>query len=274
MVYRFYLVLFSLLFITGIAKADERDKKHNFYQQRYRGWLWFEDKEKQAKKQQQKLVIIKKTKERLAKFKAERDIERFKEELSGLKYMMLRYPDNIYHVLRYKQKEAIMLNNALLLAETTRMVNFLNPDLNDELANPLNLYGRRIKQEIDIKQQKQILTKLASKVELFLFFSNSCPYCETLSKHLASFAKEYNFKVEAISLDGSNNKYFKTYHDKALAEALQLKVMPTVIAVTKDSRSRFELARSAVSISDLEEKSLLLAKWLNYIPQTTREDAY
>ncbi|NRB10199.1 MAG: conjugal transfer protein TraF [Rickettsiaceae bacterium] len=262
--YRLGLLLFSLLFMVKVVDASNKNinKKRDFYQQRYRGWLWFEDKEKKLAKQQKELIISKKVKEELAGVQARKDIEQFKEELARLKYMMLRYPNNINHVLRYKQKEAIMLNNALLLAETTRMVNFLNPNLNDELANPLNLYGRRIKQEIDTAKQKQILIKLAKEVELFLFFSNRCPYCMTLNKHLAFFAKKYNFKVEAISLDGSINKYFKTYHDKALAKALKLEVMPTVIAVTKDSKIRFELARGAVSISDLEEKSLLLAKKL------------
>jgi hypothetical protein len=38
--------------------------------------------------------------------------------------------------------------------------------------------------------------------------------------------------------------------------------MPTVIAVTNDSRIRFELARGAVSVADLEENALLMAKYL------------
>ena len=36
--------------------------------------------------------------------------------------------------------------------------------------------------------------------------------------------------------------------------------MPTVIAVVNESRQRFELARGGVSVVDIEEKALLLAK--------------
>lgn len=44
--------------------------------------------------------------------------------------------------------------------------------------------------------------------------------------------------------------------------------MPTVIAVVNDTRERFELARGAVSIADLEDKALLLAKYLGVAGQT------
>ena len=39
--------------------------------------------------------------------------------------------------------------------------------------------------------------------------------------------------------------------------------MPTVIAITRDSKQRFELARGAVSIPDLEDKALLLVEILD-----------
>ena len=38
--------------------------------------------------------------------------------------------------------------------------------------------------------------------------------------------------------------------------------MPTVIAVVNESRQRFELVRGGVSVVDIEEKALLLAKHL------------
>jgi DUF4097 and DUF4098 domain-containing protein YvlB len=49
------------------------------------------------------------------------------------------------------------------------------------------------------------------------------------------------------------------------------KVMPTVIAVTNDSSVRFELTRGAVSIADLEEKSLLMAKRMKELEEDYKE---
>ena len=65
-----------------------------------------------------------------------------------------------------------------------------------------------------------------------------------------------------MAQDNSTSSYFKTHNNPAIIKQLQLSVMPTVIAVTKDSSMRFELARGAVSIPDLEDKALLLAEFL------------
>ena len=59
------------------------------------------------------------------------------------------------------------------------------------------------------------------------------------------------------------SSYFKTHASRKLIKALGLEVMPTVIAVVNDTRQRFELARGAVSVADLEEKALLLVNYLD-----------
>jgi thiol-disulfide isomerase/thioredoxin len=250
----FLLIIFQLLPNFAFAK-------NRFFEERYRGWLWFEEKEQQldvkdlGKKQAGEL-----TKEEMEQ--AKRENEQFKEELELLRHVMIRYPDNLEHVRRYKEKEKVMLENSMKLSYSFAMTNFLNPDIADQLQNPQNLYGRRAKKEIDEQTNAAKLKEVATKVELFLFFKGGCGYCTVLEKHLARFASRHGFKVEAISEDGTMSKLFKTHYNKALIEQLALEQMPTVIAVTNDSRIRFELARGAVSVADLEENALLMAKYL------------
>jgi conjugal transfer pilus assembly protein TraF len=234
----------------------------SFFDQRYRGWIWFEEQERietNAKLKQ-------KTTEELAKkadyAKAREEVERFAEELEELKYMMIRYPENIEHTRTYRKKEAEMLSNALKLATTDRMKNFYYPNDFNLLQNPQNLYGRRIKEDIDKQTNTDQIKEFAASVELFLFFSSSCPYCLQIEPVLADFVAKYGFKCEAVSLDGSTSRYFKTHQDQGLATQLELKQTPTVIAVTNDSGIRFELIRGAASLADLEEMSLLGNKYL------------
>jgi hypothetical protein len=233
---------------------------NSFFDQRYRGWLWFEEKEKPTPPE----TLDKNrefTREEMIEIKEQN--EKFKEELELLKHVMIRYPDNIEHVRRYKEKEKIMLSNAMKLSHSFLMTNFLNPDIANQLEAPQNIYGRKALKENEEKQKSQKLKNLAKKVELFLFFQGDCNHCELLEKHLARFANIHGFKVEAVSQDGIKSKYFKTHTNKELIEQLQLKEMPTVIAVTNDSKIRFELARGAVSVADLEDSSLLMGKYLD-----------
>ena len=237
----------------------------NFFEQRYRGWLWFEEKEQDESKNKDLMNAQKSSylpsKEEIEKAKL--DNEKFKEELAGLRHLIVRYPDNLEFIRLYKEKEKEMLDGAMILASNFAMVNFLSPDIADQLKNPQNIYGRNALKAEKEKQDREIIKSLTAKVELFIFRMGDCGHCLLLEKHLSSFAKKYGFKVEAVSQDNSESLYFKTHNNPALIKKLALTVMPTVIAVTKDSSQRFELARGAVSIPDLEDKALLLAKFLN-----------
>jgi len=185
-----------------------------------------------------------------------------------MRHMMIRYPENLDYVVMYKKKEQEMHEGARKLSRSWVMANFLNPDMTDELENPQNIYGRKLQKSLQKKQDKAALRVLASQIEIFVFRKEDCPYCKTLEKHLSSFARMYGFKVEAVSADGSSSQHFKTHTQKELIEALSLDVMPMVIAVTNDSSMRFELARGAVSILDLENKSLMLVRYLESLKES------
>lgn len=259
---RIYLILLliGLLFTSSSVFAQSK-----FFQERNRGWLWFEEKPK-IQKPKKPAANAKLTKEQMQEMKAKN--EQFSEELELLRHAMIRHPENLEYIKRYKEKEKIMLDKSMVLSHNFAMVNFLNPDIPNALENPQNIYGRKALKENEQQDKEQKLTSLSSKIELFLFFKSDCNHCELLEKHLARFASKYGFKVEAVSIDRTVSKFFKTYNDqqsKDLVKRLQLGVMPTVIAVTTDSKQRFELARGAVSVPDLEDAGLLLAEYLkNY----------
>jgi conjugal transfer pilus assembly protein TraF len=257
------LSILIIIFLATKASAAEQ----SFFEQRYRGWLWFEEtaRNKDLEDQEQlKAIEAEKTKEERAK--ARREVEEFAKELEDLRYMMIRYPLDLEHVLAYKKKEAEMMDNSIKLDQSWRMVNFMNPAMIDLIENPTNLYGRRIKTELETKKDEAKIKGFAKSVELFFFFSKDCAYSNQLEPVLSSFAKKYNFKVEAISTDGSISKYFKTHHNqgevKDLIEKLGLSQTPVVIAVTNDSSVRFEFWRGAGALSELEENSILASKFM------------
>ena len=249
------LLCFTILLPATIANAKE-----SFFDQQYRGWLWFEENKQENKESREKSSSYPSQEEmQQAKLKN----EKFKEELENLRHMIVRYPDNLHYIRLYKEKEKKMLDGAETLASNFAMVNFLNPDIADQLKTPQNMYGRDVQRMEKEKQDSLILKSLVSKIELFVFRQNNCTHCQLLEKHLNSFANKYGFQVDAVSADHSSSSYFKTHSHPEIIKQLNLTVMPTVIAVTKDSRMRFELARGAVSIPDLEDKALLLAKVLD-----------
>jgi thiol-disulfide isomerase/thioredoxin len=260
---RLATALTTLILMLGMT--SEAFANNKFFDQRYRGWLWFDESDREnavdnqdldSTEDKAKLPTLREMQE------AKRENEKFAQELEMLKHLAIRHPDNLEYIKLYKLKEKEMMDRAQLLGINWLMANFLNPDIVDELENPQNIYGRDIKKGEKKNSDTQKLKDLSRKVELFVFRQDGCPYCTTLEKHLHRFANKYGFKVEAITPDNSQSRYFKSNSSPELIEALSLEVMPTVIAVVNDTRGRFELGRGAVSVADLEEKSLLLAKYL------------
>jgi hypothetical protein len=248
----------AALFISLQLIAVNAQARENFFEQRYRGWLWFDENAKE----QEELTEENQAPTIAQMEQAKKENEEFSKELELLKHLAIRHPNNLEYIKLYKLKEKEMMDNAEVLGLNWLMANFLNPDIVDELKNPQNIYGRDIRNQQQQADDRATLLELATKVELFVFRQDNCPHCPTLEKHLNSFATKYGFKVEAISPDHSRSQYYKTHTSPELIEKLGLKIMPTVIAVVNESRQRFELARGGVSISGLEKKALLLAKHL------------
>ena len=163
----------------------------NFYEQRYRGWLWFEDREKQEIRELEEEAVKKKEQraEKIARARAE--VEEFSKELEDLRFMMI-WDSTVENVLAYKKKEGEMFNTAMKVDRSYRMARLADPDHADRLKNPMNLYGRKIQAKEQEKKIAKEVAELASQVELFVFIKSDCPYCDQLEPVLANFAKTHS----------------------------------------------------------------------------------
>ena len=248
----------AVLFIFLQFLAVNAHANQNFFEQRYRGWLWFENKEKapadSPRNQNNRASDI-------TPLEAKEEIEQFAKELEELKFMMLARPSP-ENVKAYRDKEKQMWDQADDLHEAWDMANLLYPEQRDLINNPVNVHGVKAKRAIQEEENTKKIKALAKNFDLVLFFEPSCRYCALLSPVLKNFGELYGFHIDAISTTGSKHEYFKTANAPQLIESLGISAFPTVIAVSHDSKTAFELIRGYVSASELEEYSLLAAKYL------------
>jgi conjugal transfer pilus assembly protein TraF len=231
---------------------------NSFFDQRYRGWLWFEEKEEvrinnnsQQNKQDSNITPA----------EARAEIEQFAKELEELKYMMLARPTPL-NVKAYRDKEKLMWEQGEILHDSWDMANLLFPEQRDLINNPVNVHGVKAKRAMQEEENTKKIKKLAKNFDLVLFFDGSCKYCQLLSPVLKNFGEMYGFNIDAISQNGAKHEYFKTANAPDLIQKLGIEAFPTVIAISHDSLVAFELIRGYVSISELEEYSLLAIRYL------------
>lgn len=250
------LALIIIIFFT--SSSLQCASANDFSSERYLGWYWFEEKtpvvpSKDDSNNESQAAIT--------SLQAKAEIEQFAKELEDLKFMMLARP-SVENVKAYRDKEKLMWMQAMALHEAWDMANLLYPDQRDLINNPVNVHAVKAKRELVRSQDGEKIKQLAKEFDLVLFFDPNCSYCKLLSPVLAHFAEQYGFNIEAISTTNVKHELFKTANIQGLAQSLGITAFPTVIAISHDEKDAFELIRGYVSISELEEYSLLMIRHL------------
>jgi conjugal transfer pilus assembly protein TraF len=234
---------------------------------RQRGWLWFEEHERQSKQGNTKEP----EEEVMTPAKAKRQIEQFKRELDDLRYVMLASPTP-ENIKAYRDKEAVMWDQAMELHKAWDLANLLYPEQRDLINNPVNVHAVKAQREMIRQDNSKKIEQFAKKYELVLFFSSECNYCKLLAPVLKAFSEKYGFTVSSVSSDGQQHEYFKTAYIPQLTQKLGITSFPTIIAISNDASTAFELIRGYVSISEIEDYTMLAINYLEKEGKTQDND--
>lgn len=247
-----------ILFARGALAASG-----GFYNQdnMYRGFYWFETPERKKQKQD----ILANDEQLLGSMTpalAGMRIEERKRRLNEARAMMMEYafsnasPEVIYeHIRKYKTLEAELFDGAIGLGKASQVVAFTNPEFADQINNPTNALGNKIRRKQESDTRKAKIKQFAGKYDLVLFEKAGCPYCLEFSPIFKHFTSLYGFAYEKTYISDERNR--------TLLARLSIDGAPTVVAVSKDGSDAFELARGALTISEIEEMTGIAVDYLD-----------
>lgn len=260
-------VSFALLFIGlhiffGYSSNALSAEKFFDNKKQYQGFYWFEDKQKD-KKRDIKLEDI--TPEMAAN-----NMEIRKKQLNEFRNIMFELifqkagNEEIYKAVKnYKQLEKEMMDNAVKLAVAWESVNFTHPDILDRINNPVNVQANKLKRSHVAEQNIIKIQEFARMFDLVLFEQKECIYCQEFKPILTYFIKIYGFNLEIIE---SGTEYDQ------IVEKLSIKSAPTLIAISKEGKAAFELIRGLSTLSELENNILIATELLESGHKFTKED--
>lgn len=269
-----YILVLLLMYINITVFADD-----NFYNKgnEYRGFYWFEKSKNLMIKNsndREQLTITEQEEQTLLRAKnltpdeAKLRLEQRKQTLEDARARMLelgmqRAPKEVLYaqVAKYKQLEEEMYIGAINLANSWEMVNFMQPDLVDNINHPVNVPGNRIKRKIEYENKTKLIRELANDFDLVLLTSSACPYCKEFRSVLVDFAGNYGFILEIADISGSDNVEQRSRIQKIIKQ-FGIDAIPFVIAIGKDGKEAFEFARGFMSFSELERNSELAVQMI------------
>jgi conjugal transfer pilus assembly protein TraF len=226
------------------SNAKPASSKKQFMEQRYRGWLWFE--EKQLEKPTRKIETS------ITPNDAKKEIEELKERMEEKRNVMMARPSP-ETVRDYVELEEVMWKKAMQLDGAYRQAKFRYPQYFDKLQDPQNVHAVKFKRKLDSEASESKIRDFATKFDLVFFSRGNCGYCTEFAPVLKRFSDMYGFSVEEASIDGDMSGLFKGRKMTDLAHKLGIEATPTVVAVSKDGKNAFELIRGYVAVAELEE---------------------
>ena len=246
-------LLIGLMVLPSRALAEP-----GFFEQRYRGWLWFEEKEAlSGLKERRSNQNNEEASEEITVEEAKGEVEGIIKELEDLRYVYLARP-NFRTQKAYRDKLGEIMDRGIRMQQLWDEQNFIEPEYRDLVNSPENVFAVKLNRKIKAQGEKEIIKQFARDYELVFFYRKSCPRSSEFEPVLKSFGDTHAIKIEAVSVDGSESEYFprSSTISQKLIEKLGISATPTVIAIRKDARKAFELIRGFVTLSELEENTV------------------
>ena len=255
---KFVIELTILILLSGtISNAFARDISFYDGANKHKGFYWFEEEKTQRNKPAEKLEP---TFESLSPSEAIKNMQERKVKLAQSRAVMMELSyrnaprEEIYKAVKnYKILEKEMRDSGMALASAWEMVNFTNPEIIDQINNPVNVPANKVKREYEGKQKELKIRGFANKYDLVLFENPTCPYCQAFKPVLGHFMSLYGFKLDVV---GNSPEH------QQLINMLNIQKAPTIIAISKDGQDAFELARSFLTLSELEQQVMFATELL------------
>lgn len=226
-----------------------------FFDRHAEGWFWYHDpeiveEEKDAEKKDTSSPASK-VPDATKKIMAE------KKEMEKVLHQALVQPTE-QNVQNYMVKQQEMVKRSKMFSKTWERVVLMNPELNHEREFPTAQYARQ-RQDKDRETQKvEHIKSLSKQFGLFYFFQANCSYCEGFSPIVKMFSEKYQWDVLAVSLDGSKHQLFQTVPNTGMAEALDIRGVPALIAFNPHTNELIPISFAMMSLDRLEDNIMAL----------------
>ena len=245
MIYRIMLIsaCFYLLLCSSFVHASDATPEGQLGPS-YKGWLWFEDKELEKK--------VKQRKNSMTPVEAMKSNEELKLKMEEKRNVMIANPTP-ETVRDYTEMEKVMWERAFALEKAYNEAKFKYPEIFDKSENPVNVHAVKFKRSQEQQKLAIKIKSFAKDFELVVFTKAGCPYCKEFAPILKNFGIQYGFDIEEVTINGELTGEFSGRAMPSLAKQLKIEVFPTVVAVSNDGKTAFELIRGYVSIPELEE---------------------
>ena len=227
-----------------------------FFENNAEGWHWYHD----SVVEEELVPITPKNSAITVPHTPSEILRAYQKELEKRLHKAWVYP-SYQNIQAYQEMQKDLTERSQNFSETWMKVVYQNPELDHTLVSPVNQKSRHIY----LDQEKQLTTETIQSLKedygLFFFFSGQCEYCYQFAPIVQQFAKNYGWKVIAISVDGASIPGFtETLPDNGLLQKWGVKFLPSLFAVNPTTGHVLPIAYGLTALDQMELRIMTLLK--------------
>lgn len=265
-------ILLVLLSDASTALAESP-----FYQEKERGWHWYEDPPKKKEDAPKKIepppppvsvVVVPPAKPPEIKGPAMFSAAWLRENMSAIRDDAIDNPDDPAKVRAFLYSQRVLMDKAQRFASAASTMAQTDPLLDETNRIPMDAAAIAAVQQGISKDREEAVKYMAGVGGILFFFDSTCPHCTTQFAALEWMKKDYGYTVKNISVDGKPIPGMAAgwAKDEGQAKALGLTIMPTTIFAVPPDRY-YIISQGYHSAQTLGEKIVMAAMGDKLLPE-------
>jgi conjugal transfer pilus assembly protein TraF len=245
-----------------------------FYDNKERGWFWWEDPPVQEPEQPSPPPApeAKEDKAEPAKPKAPKPLSSkwLREKLPELLDSAIDNPTPS-NVRAYRYAERYAAYKADRYSEESIKATMNDPYLDANSFAPMSASGEDSLSEASKIGTKKAMSIISARAGLWFFFRSDCQFCHQQAGAL-SLLQAKGMSVMAISTDGKglNSPFFKDFKvDRGQARMLGVESVPSIFMVDAKTGNATYVAQGIIAADELVERVIAVARTNNIISEKT-----
>lgn len=252
--FAFYIIPFAFMLVISIYCVT--DINAGFWNEKARGWHWYEDPKIKEEKKEEKLStrpqINNQTKAPTAKEVIAKNKEILEESLSLA--ILEPTPENIK---KYQELQDTVMKKSSIFADSWMRSLLYNPNLDYRLKNPVAQYAIKMNTTQKLKEREHLIKNAAKEYGFFYFFQGNCKFCHAFVPILKMFVEKYDWSILSVSMDGRKlpglEEIGKVEIDNGISTNFNVQATPSLFLINPKTSHIIPIGAGMMSLDDLED---------------------
>lgn len=259
-------VFFAFFAIVSLPALGQDGNE--YYQERERGWFWFEQHEEPEDEKQEKQATQMEASQAAKQEQVKIDVKWLRENLPKLREAAINNPSR-ENIAAHQYAQRYMLDLSSRYSRKSMEFMQFESALDEGKRRPFAAFSLDAFKDSQKQSIKSALSKINNNSHIWFFYSSTCPYCAKQVPVLQELSIRFDIDILAISMDGGRlpgtEEFSNVVDHNGVAQKFNVRATPTILLAEDGGKGFTTIGEGLVDLTKIQDRILLAARMQNII---------